>query len=127
MTFFTFDEHEVPQDTRDVLSASAALEITEFELFTLAYVRWYGHPAQTDRMEAYYTPYMFGGRVPPWVRQYARDVIEQAHAGRLDPVVFGVHPRPETNSMARRGIRFTVVITSILVTLHLVAILVSQA
>ena len=79
MTFFTFDDDEVPRDTLDVLAASAVLEITEFRLFELAYERWFGTEPLEVRVEPYFNRYMFtaahgfhGHRhmVVPWCCNY---------------------------------------------------------
>ena len=51
MTFFTFDDDEVPPDTRHVLQASAMLQIREFRLFELAYQRCFGEEPPEDRLE----------------------------------------------------------------------------
>ena len=55
MTFFSYDDDEVDQDSRDVLSVSSILQITEFHLFELAYQRWFGEEASEQKVENYYT------------------------------------------------------------------------
>lgn len=127
MTFFTSDDDTVPQDTRDVLAASSLLQITEFHLFELAYARWFGRPAREGELEACYARYMFAFDAPFWVRQFCRDVEVSESRGTLVPGDFGVvhHEIPETRM--RRGLRYTWVMILLVVTLHLVAILVSRA
>lgn len=125
MTFFTIDEDEVPQDTRDVLAASAVLEITEFRLFELAYTRWFGEPASEKKVERYYEVYMFRAIAPFWVRQFCREVMDQARLDRLDPTQFGVFPLPESETMFQRGIRYSMVVAFVMLILHLVAIIVA--
>lgn len=123
MTFFTFDDHLLPQDTRVVLQASALLEITEFRLFELAHSRWFGEHADPAALEKVYVTYMFRNRAPTWVRQFARDVVDAERDGHLDPVEFGVHPVAVDDSRMRRGIRITVIVAGVLMTLYLIAVL----
>ena len=127
MTFFSYDDDdEVEQDTLDVLSASAILEITEFRLFELAYQRWFGEPPLEQKLEPIYTAYMFRANAPFWVRQFCRDVMARDRTGTLDPTEFGVYPAPEIETMFNRGIRYTMVVLLVMVTLHLVAVLVAN-
>jgi len=127
MTFFTSDDHTVPQDTLDVLAASSLLQITEFHLFELAYERWFGRQAKEDQLEACYAHYMFASSAPHWVRQYCRDVAIKDNDNSLDPRDFGVLPRPVSDTLARRGMRQAALLILLVVTLHLVAILISTA
>lgn len=126
MTFFSYDDDEVDQDSRDVLSVSSILQITEFHLFELAYQRWFGEETSEQKVENYYTYYMFQHRAPFWVRQFCRDVMEHDRHGDLDPVDFGVFPLPVSESMVQRGIRFCFFVVFVMITLHLIAILVSK-
>jgi len=126
VTFFTFDDHLLPSDTRSVLQASALLEVTEFHLFELAYRHWHGEDAARELLERVYSRYMFLDQAPVWVRQFARAVIEAARDGTLEPAAFGVLPAPEDRSRARRGIALALVVAGVLLTLHLVAILVAH-
>lgn len=126
MTFFSYDDDDIEQDALDVLSASAVLEITEFHLFELAYERWFGEPPVEENVEPVYTRYMFRAIAPFWVRQFCRDVMAREKMGVLDPREFGVFPRPESDTMVNRGLRYGMIILFVMLTLHLVAILVSK-
>ena len=101
-----FDEKKMSSDVADVLEATALLEVTEFEFFRIAYRRWYGRAVDDDVLEKLYLPYMFHGRVPLWVRQLARDVIQKAEDEALDPSAFGVLPKPLSMDMYNRGLRY---------------------
>lgn len=125
MTFFSSDDDTIPQDTRDVLAASALLQITEFHLFELAYQRWFGGQPRKRELEACFAHYMFASRAPFWVRQYCRDVSIVDSEGVLDPRDFGVLPRQVSDTWVRRGLRHASLLLLLVVTLHLVAILVS--
>ena len=126
MTFFTLDDHEIPEDTRDVLAASAALQITEFRLFELAHERWFGQPAGAEEVEAAFTPYMFHHRVPHWVRQFAREVRDADRAGRLVPADFGVGPRDDRYARYSIALRVSLIATLVIVTLSAVGMLVGH-
>jgi hypothetical protein len=112
-----FDEKAMAGDVADVLEAAALLEVTEFELFRIAYRRWHGVAISDARLERHYLPYMFGGKVPLWVRQMAREVIGQAEAGELDPKLYGVLPKPLSMDMYNQGLRYFLWLTVILGTL----------
>ncbi len=112
-----FDEKKMSTDVADVLEAAALLEVTEFEFFRIAYRRWFGKEITDRELEPLYLPYMFGGRVPPWVRQLARQVIGEAEAEALDPKAYGVLPRPLSMDMYNRGLRYCLWIAVILGTL----------
>ena len=101
-----FDEKKMPADVADVLEAVALLEVTEFEFFRIAYRRWYGAEIDDKALEPLYLPYMFHGRVPLWVRQLAREVIQKAGDEDLDPRAYGVLPRPLSMDMYNRGLRY---------------------
>lgn len=126
MTFFSYDDDSIEQDTLDVLSASAILEITEYRLFELAYERWFGEPPKEDKVESVYARYMFRENAPFWVRQYCREVMARDRKGILDPTEFGVFPAPETETLFQRGLRYGMVVAFVMITLHLIAILVSK-
>lgn len=125
MTFFTDDDHLVPEDTRYVLDASSLLQITEFRLFELAFERWFGRPPREGELEACFARYMFVSHAPFWVRQYCRDVAVKDGEGSLDPREFGVYPRVVPDTWMRRGLRHASLLLLLIVTLHLIAILVS--
>lgn len=70
-----FNEPNLPIDTRLVLDAATALDITEFQLFELAYADWFGDEPDVYRVEPTFVNYMFHGEIPAWVRQYARKTL----------------------------------------------------
>ncbi len=99
---------EAPPDVGQVLEASSLLDITEFELFRLAFVHWFGHRPEERRLERAFAVYMFRQVAPLWVRDFARRVVEAAAAGPLDRAAFGVSPRAGSARMVSRGLRFAV-------------------
>ena len=92
-----FDEN-LPPDVDSVLSATAMLDITEWDFFNLAYDRWHGRPAAEDVMEPIFAAYMFDNVVPVWARHFARMVERRYRRGTLDRHALGVE-RPSS----RRG------------------------
>jgi hypothetical protein len=127
MTFFSSDDHTIPKDVLDVLAASSLLQITEFQLFELAYERWFGRKAQETELEPCFARYMFASLAPFWVRSYCREVSIAESAGPLDPRDFGVLPRIVPDTWARRGLRHAALVVLLVTVMHLVAILVSTA
>ncbi|MDH3452467.1 MAG: hypothetical protein OEN20_08600 [Gammaproteobacteria bacterium] len=79
-------------DIDNVLAAAAALDIAEVQLFREAYRKWFGDRIGEETLDRYFVAYMFAGVVPHWVRDYARQVLDNAARHRLDPVKFGVFP-----------------------------------
>ncbi|MDH3474938.1 MAG: hypothetical protein OEM59_14745 [Rhodospirillales bacterium] len=80
---------ELSEDARAVVEAAWALKIGEFDLFRLAHRRWYGAEADEKDLEARFARYMFQQSVPPWVRQFCREVLSRRQAGTLDRRAFG--------------------------------------
>ena len=107
---------DIPTDIEDVLSASAALDISEVELFREAYRKWFGEPLSERRLDRHFVAYMFAGVVPHWVRDYSRQVVQSAQEHRLDPVRFGVLPKLRRHY--RKG--FTLLLLPALILLVLV-------
>jgi hypothetical protein len=125
MTFFSSDDDTIPQDTIDVLAASCLLQITEYHLFELAFERWFGRQPRERELEERFAQYMFASHAPFWVRQYCRDVSTVESEGSLDPRDFGVLPQVVPDTWMRRGLRHAALLLLLIVTMHLVAILVS--
>lgn len=64
-----------------VLDAAARLDVREVDIFVLAHRWWFGAEPLPRALERTFAAYMFGGRLPPWVRHYARTVLA---AERID-------------------------------------------
>ena len=115
-----FDEN-LPADVDSVLSATAMLDITEWDFFNLAYHRWHGRPAAEDLMEPIFAAYMFHHVVPVWARHFARLVERRHRRGTLDRHALGVERLPSSAQMVSRGMRYAVTIAVIVVTLVVLA------
>lgn len=115
-----FDENIRP-DVQAVLDAAALLDITEYDVFHLAYARWHGDRADEGTMEPFFVAYMFHDVVPLWVRHFARLVQDLASMGTLDRTALGVDLLPHTQRMVRTGVRYFVGIVTALLTLLVLA------
>lgn len=115
-----FDENLAP-DIDSVLNATALLDITEWDFFNLAYNRWHGEPAKDDIMEPIFAAYMFNDVVPLWARHFARLVERLYRRGTLDRRELGVDRLPSSSQMVTRGMRYTVMVTAIIVMLIVLA------
>lgn len=115
-----FDEPLDP-DIRSVLDAAAMLDITEYELFRLAYLRWYGSIPDDGKVEPHFVAYMFRNVVPPWVRHFARKVETLFHRGELDRHALGVGRLATSPEMVSLGLRYTVGIAIVVAALVVLA------
>ena len=93
----------IPVDLRLVSEAAAALHLREFDLFRAAWQSWFGNAPDDKAVERAFVTYLFHQRVPHWVRQFARRVIQDSEAGFLDPERFGVADYPRQKPLANPG------------------------
>ena len=75
----------LPNDVCAVLDAAAILDTSEFNIFSIAYHKWFGTDASTKTLEKYYAAYMFNSVVPHWARHFARTIIQLSKTGNLNP------------------------------------------
>jgi len=116
----SFNEHLQP-DVEAVLDAAAILDITEYDLFDLAYDRWHGERAEEAVLERFFVAYMFNDVVPIWVRHFARLVQRLNSRGELDRRALGVRHNASTPEGVNRGLRFGVALVLIMGTLFVLA------
>jgi hypothetical protein len=64
-----------PLDVRAVLTTARTLHISEFEVFRLAYQKWYGQPAEITQLETFFVAYLFESATPHWVRHFTSQVM----------------------------------------------------
>ena len=121
-----FDEKEIRPDIRIVLEAAAILDITEWDLFHLAYRRWHGRRADDEMMEPFFVAYMFQKVVPVWVRHFSRLVERLDTRGELDANKLGVKFLPRSRHMVSRGMRYAVTIGLVVFALVVFAEFASQ-
>jgi hypothetical protein len=108
-------DKDLPPDIVSVLNAAAMLDITEYEVFQLAWLRWHGKHAEADSLEPHFVAYMFHRAVPPWVRHFARLVEERFEREDFHREHFGVARLQESRRMVSRGMRYSVIVALALV------------
>lgn len=81
-------------DTPDVVSTAALLEISEFEVFDVAYRAWYDEAAPEAVLERHFVPYMFEGTAPFWVHQFTRETLRAHGVRAADVLKPGRPPEP---------------------------------
>ena len=120
-------DENLPEDIEDVLELSALLEIREYDLFGLAYHWWFGRPPNKKVLETHFVRYMFNKIVPHWMRHYSRMLLDLREQGILDREKLGISRLPNaTPQSVRAGLRYTVIVFSILGLLILIAELAVQ-
>ncbi len=92
---------EAPGDNEDVVRSASMLQVSEFELFRLAYQSWYGHTPTEPQLTQAFDAYMVKTQVPMWVRAFSRQVQSLQAEGRLDRACFGLQSRPATGFWTR--------------------------
>jgi hypothetical protein len=121
-----FDE-DIPADIEEVLDVAAELDIQEFDVFRLAYAWWNGSESTDAKLEPFFVKYMFDEVVPHWVRQFTRMALQLKNEGRLLPETFGIHALPADTASIVKGIRFGIILVTILTTLIIAAQLTQTA
>jgi hypothetical protein len=86
----------VASDIKIVVDTASVLHVSEFDVFRLAYEKWFGHPAESQELDRDFSRYMNREIAPMWVRAFARQVSQSDVEGRLDVREFGVEPPPPT-------------------------------
>lgn len=117
---------EIQLQIEDVLKTAALLDIGEFDVFRIAYVQWHGRNPSDALLEPFFARYLFDSVVPVWVRHFARTVLQLANEGRLDPEQFGIKKLLASPEMVSRGMRYMVIIITVLGALFTLAIFTAQ-
>ncbi|NJN46531.1 MAG: hypothetical protein HC808_08690 [Candidatus Competibacteraceae bacterium] len=81
-------------DVQTVVDTASVLHVSEFDVFRLAYEKWFGHPAAHTEIDKDFTQYMNREIVPMWVRAFTRQVRRLSGAGLLNLREFGIEPAP---------------------------------
>ena len=116
-----FEEDLPPQDVQDVLMASNLLEIPEFEIFRLSYAYWYGSMPVEAEIEAAFSSYMFGGKVPVFVRQFSRRVKDMELHDNVDRHKLGIKEQGGILSNVRMGLLVFVLLFAVQVLIYTMA------
>ena len=83
----------VDDETKLIGFIAAVLQISEYELFRIAYKNWHDHPVSDKRLDALFREYLSTGDVPYWVNDFTRKAHEKFLAGELDYREFGITRR----------------------------------
>jgi hypothetical protein len=81
-------------DAQAVVNTASLLQISEFDVFKLAYQRWFGHSADNREIDVLFSHYLIKANVPLWVRAFTRQIDRLQTENRLDSQVFGLQPVP---------------------------------
>jgi hypothetical protein len=73
--------------------AAGVLQISEYELFRIAYRNWFNHPLTDNRLDSLFKDYLAYGDAPYWVNDFSRKVHEKFKAGELNYKDYGITRR----------------------------------
>ena len=90
-------------DAEAVAFAAGLLDISEFRLFEIAYVEWFGNEATEEAIDGFFGSYLKSGLVPFWVRNMVRTIICEYRKGNLTPSRFGIDQPYLSRSKRRLG------------------------
>ena len=60
-----------------VHKASALLGISEFQIFSDAWMTWYNEKPSEKSIESYFIDFLENGAIPFWVRNHARFIVNR--------------------------------------------------
>ena len=83
----------VDDESKLVGFIAAVLQISEYELFRIAYLQWFNHPITEKRLDFLFKEYLADGEVPYWVTDFARKAHEKFKAGELNYKDYGITRR----------------------------------
>ena len=67
---------DTPADLDTLMLTREALDVSEFEVFRMAYAEWYGEKAPPSRLEKQFDDYLSSGALPFYVRHYCRHFVD---------------------------------------------------
>jgi hypothetical protein len=75
-----------PEEPEDNVVAQAAnrLGVGEFQIFQLAHADWFGTEADAKRLEPVFFRYLMHDQTDPWVRHFARRIVDLDDRGALE-------------------------------------------
>lgn len=84
-------------DAQAVCSAAALLGTSEYHLFQIAHIQWFGSPAAESALEQIFSQYIQTDVVPFWMRDLVRSIMQKSRRGELDATEYGFESRrPQT-------------------------------
>jgi len=67
---------------QSISRAAKLLEVSEFKLFSEAYLAWFGDRADDEDLTWVFAQFMMFGELPDWADSYARSVLDDLEANR---------------------------------------------
>jgi hypothetical protein len=102
---------------------ATVLQISEYELFGIAYLTWHDHPISETRLDSLFKEYLATGDTPYWVNDFARKAHEKFLAGELNYKDYGI-----TRRVCDRRTKITgwIIISSLLILMSLYSYAISR-
>ena len=72
---------------------AGVLQISEYEVFRIAYQNWFDHPITESRLDSLFKDYLASCEAPFWVNDFARKAHEKFKAGELNYEDYGIKRR----------------------------------
>ena len=113
----------VDDETKLVGFAASVLQISEYELFRIAYQNWFDRPISENRLDILFKDYLKSCSAPFWVNDFARKAYEKFQAGELNYKDYGIKRR-----VCDRKTKITgwVIITFLVILLSIYSFLITQ-
>jgi hypothetical protein len=92
---------DAPSEEDAISAVAGALQISEYQLFSVAYAAWFGRSIPDRELEPLFMDYLLYGAVPPWVRDMVRKALERLAGGNLDPADYKINRSPPPSRAAR--------------------------
>lgn len=86
-----------------VAHTASLLQISEFEVFQLAYQRWFGRLADHREIDTSFSRYLIKAHVPLWVRAFTRQISQLQSENCLDGRAFGLQLAPPSSQRTALG------------------------
>jgi hypothetical protein len=83
----------IDDETKLIGFISAVLQISEYELFRIAYQNWFNRPIPEKRLDILFKDYLADNSTPYWVNDFVRKAHEDFKAGKLNYKDYGIKRR----------------------------------
>ncbi len=83
----------IDDETKLIGFISAVLQISEYELFRIAYQNWFNRPIPEKRLDILFKDYLANNSTPYWVNDFVRKAHEDFKAGKLNYKDYGIRRR----------------------------------
>ncbi len=77
-------DHDDDPEKALIATAANILQVGEFQLLQLAYHDWFGKDMGPGDLDRLFAAYMLRNRVTPWMRHYARAILDAHEQGKVD-------------------------------------------